>query len=160
MRSRSRGSMRCGRISALMSDGRTVGRPDGREGQTFKGESLVVRYINFVKLPHTIFALPFALLGVIVASYRQPVTWRVAILVIVAFTAARFVAMGFNRIADRRLDARNPRTQGRELPTGPDRKSTPLDSRHLAIADGLFCMKTKMDRRPFTDHFCGCCRQA
>jgi 4-hydroxybenzoate polyprenyltransferase len=101
-----------------MSDGRTVGRPDGREGQTFEGESLLVRYINLVKLPHTIFALPFALLGVIVASYRQPVTWRVALLVVVAFTAARFVAMGFNRIADRRLDARNPRTQGRELPAG------------------------------------------
>ena len=41
----------------------------GREGQTFAGESLLVRYINFVKLPHTLFALPFALLGVIVASY-------------------------------------------------------------------------------------------
>src|SRR2546425_7710038 len=108
MRKRNGGSMRCGRISALTS----------REGQTFAGESLITRYINFVKLPHTIFALPFALLGVIVASYRQPVTWRVAILVIVAFMAARFVAMGFNRIADRRLDARNPRTQGRELPTG------------------------------------------
>ena len=91
---------------------------DGREGQTFAGESLVVRYANFVKLPHTVFALPFALLGVIVASYVQPVTWRVAALVVVAFTAARFVAMGFNRIADRRLDARNPRTQGRELPAG------------------------------------------
>jgi len=34
-----------------MSDGRTVGRPDGREGQTFEGGSLVVRYVNFVKLP-------------------------------------------------------------------------------------------------------------
>ena len=89
-----------------------------REGQTFAGESLLVRYVNFVKLPHTIFALPFALLGVIVASYTQPVTRRVAILVVVAFTAARFVAMGFNRIADRRLDARNPRTQARELPAG------------------------------------------
>ena len=89
-----------------------------REGQTFGGESLLIRYINFVKLPHTVFALPFALLGVVVASYRQPVTWRTAILVVVAFTAARFVAMGFNRIADRHLDASNPRTQGRELPTG------------------------------------------
>ena len=89
-----------------------------REGQTFSGESLFVRYINFVKLPHTVFALPFALLGVVVASYRKPVTWRVALLVVIAFTAARFVAMGFNRIADRRLDARNPRTQGRELPAG------------------------------------------
>lgn len=89
-----------------------------REGQTFAGESLWLRYANFVKLPHTIFALPFALVGVIAASYREPVTWRATILVVVAFTAARFVAMGFNRIADRRLDARNPRTQGRELPTG------------------------------------------
>ena len=91
---------------------------ESREGQTFGGESLFVRYVNFVKLPHTVFALPFALLGVIVASYKQPVTWRVAVLVVVAFTAARFVAMGFNRIADRRIDARNPRTQARELPSG------------------------------------------
>jgi len=89
-----------------------------REGQTFAGESLLVRYVNFVKLPHTLFALPFALLGVIVASYRHHVTWRIVALVVVAFTAARFVAMGFNRIADRALDARNPRTQNRELPTG------------------------------------------
>lgn len=79
---------------------------------------MLVRYANFVKLPHTVFALPFALLGMVVASYEQPVTWRVVILVVVAFTAARFVAMGFNRIADRRLDARNPRTRARELPSG------------------------------------------
>lgn len=89
-----------------------------QEGQTFAGESLLVRYVNLVRLPHTIFALPFALLGVIVASYRQPVTWRVVLLVVIAFTAARFVAMGFNRIADRSIDARNPRTQVRELPSG------------------------------------------
>lgn len=90
---------------------------DRREGQTFAGQSLLVRYANFVKLPHTVFALPFALLGMVVASYEQPVTWRVVILVVVGFTAARFVAMGFNRIADRRIDARNPRTRGRELPS-------------------------------------------
>lgn len=99
-------------------DGRSDRRTVGREGQTFEGESLFVRYVNFVKLPHTVFALPFALLGVIVASYEKPVTWGIAILVVVAFTAARFVAMGFNRIADRRLDAKNPRTRGRELPSG------------------------------------------
>ena len=91
---------------------------EAREGQTFAGESLLVRYVNFVKLPHTLFALPFALLGVIVASYGHPVTWRTVALVVVAFTAARFVAMGFNRIADRALDAKNPRTSNRELPTG------------------------------------------
>ena len=88
------------------------------EGQTFAGEALLVRYVNFVKLPHTIFALPFALVGVIIASYRHPVTWAMLGWVVLAFTAARFAAMGFNRIVDREYDARNPRTQMRELPRG------------------------------------------
>src|SRR5437016_11851618 len=89
-----------------------------REGQTFAGESLLVRYINFVRLPHTVFALPFALLGVVAASFRYPVTVQQLATVVVAFTAARFVAMGFNRIADKELDAKNPRTRTRELPAG------------------------------------------
>src|SRR5947199_8862281 len=89
-----------------------------REGQTLAGESLLTRYVNFVKLPHTVFALPFALLGLLVASRQQAITWRTLGLVILAFTSARFVALGFNRIADRELDARNPRTRARELPTG------------------------------------------
>jgi len=88
------------------------------EGQLLRGQSLAVRYINFVKLPHTLFALPFALLGVLAASLRVPVTLRTVGLVVLAFTAARWVAMGFNRIADREFDARNPRTQARELPSG------------------------------------------
>ncbi|HSB53876.1 MAG TPA: UbiA-like polyprenyltransferase [Gemmatimonadales bacterium] len=88
------------------------------EGQTFAGESLLVRYVNFVKLPHTLFALPFALLGVLQASREASVTWRIVALVVVAFSAARWVAMGFNRIADREFDARNPRTRARELPRG------------------------------------------
>jgi 4-hydroxybenzoate polyprenyltransferase len=89
-----------------------------REGQTLRGGSLLVRLFNFVKLPHTLFALPFALLGVLAASLRYPVTWRTIGLVIVAFSGARWVAMGFNRIADREFDARNPRTRNRELPRG------------------------------------------
>src|SRR2546427_971555 len=93
-------------------------RPSGREGQTFVGESLLVRFANFVRLPHTVFALPFALLGVIVASREQAVTPRVLGLAVLAFTCARFVALGFNRIADRELDARNPRPRKRELPSG------------------------------------------
>jgi 4-hydroxybenzoate polyprenyltransferase len=93
--------------------------PDSRrEGQTFTGQSLVVRLVNFVKLPHTLFALPFALLGVLAASLHYPVTWRAVGLVVLAFSGARWVAMGFNRIADREFDAKNPRTQGRELPRG------------------------------------------
>jgi 4-hydroxybenzoate polyprenyltransferase len=88
------------------------------ESQTFAGDSLLVRYVNFVKLPHTVFALPFALLGVLVASRVTALTWRTLGLVVLAFTCARFVALGFNRIADRELDARNPRTRARELPSG------------------------------------------
>ncbi len=91
---------------------------EAREGQRLIGESLLIRYANFVRLPHTLFALPFALLGVVAASYAYPVAWRTLGLVVVAFTAARFVALGFNRIADRDLDARNPRTRDRELPAG------------------------------------------
>ena len=88
------------------------------EGQTFAGDSLLVRYANFVKLPHTLFALPFALLGVLAAAPTSAVTIRTVALVVLAFSAARWAAMGFNRIADRAFDARNPRTAGRELPRG------------------------------------------
>jgi 4-hydroxybenzoate polyprenyltransferase len=89
-----------------------------REGQTLAGASLIVRYVNFVRLPHTLFALPFALLGVLEASFAKGVTARTIALVVVAFSAARWVAMGFNRIVDRHFDARNPRTANRELPSG------------------------------------------
>jgi 4-hydroxybenzoate polyprenyltransferase len=93
-------------------------RSAAAEGQTLAGESLLVRYVNFVKLPHTLFALPFALLGVLAASMSSPVTPRAIVLVVIAFSAARWAAMGFNRIADRAFDARNPRTMARELPRG------------------------------------------
>jgi 4-hydroxybenzoate polyprenyltransferase len=89
-----------------------------REGQTFAGKSLLVRYVNFVKLPHTLFALPFALLGVLAAARVERVTLRTVMLVVLAFSAARWAAMGFNRVADRRFDAANPRTRNRELPRG------------------------------------------
>lgn len=88
------------------------------EGQTFGGESLLARYASFVKLPHTIFALPFAMLGVLEASLEAGVRWATVVVVVVAFSAARWVAMGFNRIVDRAFDARNPRTRERELPRG------------------------------------------
>src|SRR4029078_7558850 len=89
-----------------------------KEGQTFRGASGLVRYVNLVKLPHTVFALPFALVGVTLASYVAPVTvWKV-FWVVIAFTAARFAAMGFNRIVDRDVDALNPRTRSREIPSG------------------------------------------
>lgn len=88
------------------------------DGQILPGRSLLVRYFNFVKLPHTLFALPFALLGVLAASFRYPVSWRSVALVVVAFSAARWTALGFNMISDRRLDAENPRNRNRDLPRG------------------------------------------
>jgi 4-hydroxybenzoate polyprenyltransferase len=79
---------------------------------------MLLRHANLVRLPHTIFALPFALVGVVLASYVAPITVGDVIWVVVAFTSARFAAMGFNRIADREIDARNPRTSSREIPSG------------------------------------------
>ena len=80
--------------------------------------SFVKKWGSFVRFPHTVFALPFALLGVLAASRVVPLTLRTVALVVVAFSAARFAAMGFNRIADRMYDARNPRTAQREIPRG------------------------------------------
>ena len=77
-----------------------------------------MRYLNFVKLPHTLFALPFALVGVVAGSLVAPIHWTTVGLVVLAFTSARWVALGFNMVADRRFDALNPRTRLRELPRG------------------------------------------
>lgn len=79
---------------------------------------MLFRHANLVRLPHTIFALPFALVGVVLASYVAPITVGAVVWVVVAFTTARFAAMGFNRIVDREIDARNPRTRTREIPSG------------------------------------------
>ncbi len=89
-----------------------------REGQTFRGKGALLRHVNLVRLPHTVFALPFALVGVVLASYEAPITISEVIWVVVAFTTARFAAMAFNRIVDREIDARNPRTRMREIPSG------------------------------------------
>jgi 4-hydroxybenzoate polyprenyltransferase len=90
----------------------------GREGQTFVGEGRIARWMSFVKLPHTVFALPFALVGVTIASLEWEITWAMLGWVVLAFTAARWVAMAVNRIVDREFDRRNPRTVQREIPRG------------------------------------------
>lgn len=89
-----------------------------RDGQLLSGQSLPVRLANFVKLPHTVFAMPFSLVGVLFASVVAPVTPAIVGWVLVAFTSARFAAMAFNRLVDRDVDALNPRTAMRELPAG------------------------------------------
>lgn len=70
-----------------------------------------------IKFEHTLFALPFALLGAILAAEGLP-TFRQTFWIIAAMVGARSAAMTFNRIADKDLDAKNPRTANRELPSG------------------------------------------
>ncbi len=88
----------------------------GVDGQVLSGGGRLASYANFVKVAHTVFSLPFAFVGVAAASLVHAVTIRTLLLVVAAFGSARFAAMGFNRLADRKLDALNPRTAGRELP--------------------------------------------
>lgn len=106
------------------------------EGQHIHGRGRLVDYSNLVKLPHTVFALPFALVGATLASYRYPVRWTDLLLILVAFTSARFAAMGFNRVVDRAIDARNPRTRMREIPAG--KLTVRQASAAVAVASGLF----------------------
>ena len=73
--------------------------------------------LELVKFSHTVFALPFALGAMLVAARGLPET-RVLGWILVAMIGARTAAMGFNRIVDRDIDARNPRTQNREIPAG------------------------------------------
>lgn len=74
-------------------------------------------FLELIKFEHTLFALPFAYLGMILAADGWP-GWRAALWITVAMAAARTLAMGFNRLADRELDAHNPRTARRPLITG------------------------------------------
>jgi 4-hydroxybenzoate polyprenyltransferase len=84
------------------------------------GSTVVGRYAKLVALPHTIFALPFAVGAAAIAWRHGAVPFSLARLglIIVAVAAARTAAMAFNRVADRRFDAANPRTAARELPSG------------------------------------------
>jgi 4-hydroxybenzoate polyprenyltransferase len=70
-----------------------------------------------IKIEHTLFALPFAFLGAVLAANGFPALWQI-IWIIVAMVGARSAAMAFNRIADRTYDAKNPRTASRALPAG------------------------------------------
>src|SRR5512133_393724 len=80
-------------------------------------------FLELIKFEHTIFALPFAYLGMLLAAGGWP-TFYQFFWITVAMAAARTVAMGFNRIADRWIDARNPRTANRPLVTGAISMST------------------------------------
>jgi 4-hydroxybenzoate polyprenyltransferase len=74
-------------------------------------------YGRMIRFSHSVFALPFALSSAVIAA-GSGISWRQVAWILVAMVGARSAAMGFNRLADQRLDARNPRTAGRELPRG------------------------------------------
>jgi 4-hydroxybenzoate polyprenyltransferase len=75
------------------------------------------KYFNFVKIEHTLFTLPLIYSGVILGLNGSPEP-SLLLLVLLAATGARTAAFALNRIVDRKIDARNPRTAGRELPSG------------------------------------------
>ena len=75
-------------------------------------------YASFVRISHSVFALPFALAGVLLAAQHTALKWTTVGWILVAMVAARSAAMGFNRLVDARMDALNPRTANRELPRG------------------------------------------
>ena len=93
-------------------------------------------YLSFVRFGHSVFALPFALSGALLASRRSPIGWVQVVWMIVAMVAARSAAMGFNRLVDARFDALNPRTSMRELPRGAmsNREATLF----VVVSSGMF----------------------
>jgi len=78
------------------------------------------KYFSLVKFSHTVFALPFALVGFFLAIQRYELVdfWRLFGLVLLCMVLARSAAMAFNRYLDRDIDSKNPRTQTREIPAG------------------------------------------
>src|SRR5262245_28590701 len=70
-----------------------------------------------IKIEHTLFALPFAFLGAVLAAKGLPSAWQI-LWIVVAMVGARSAAMAFNRIVDRTFDAKNPRTASRAIPAG------------------------------------------
>jgi 4-hydroxybenzoate polyprenyltransferase len=75
-------------------------------------------YFSFVRFSHSVFALPFALAGALLASRHAAITAGTLGWILAAMVSARSAAMGFNRLVDARMDALNPRTSNRELPRG------------------------------------------
>jgi 4-hydroxybenzoate polyprenyltransferase len=96
----------------------------------------VLTYVSFVRFSHSVFALPFALTGALLAWREQPFSWRQVLWIVVCMVSARSAAMGFNRLVDARFDAMNPRTSMRELPRGA--LSTAEAALFVAISSVVF----------------------
>jgi 4-hydroxybenzoate polyprenyltransferase len=99
------------------------------------------KYLSLVKFAHTIFALPFAFLGFVLAVNSEPGEWsmRKLILVVLCMVFARSAAMAFNRLIDREIDAKNQRTASREIPAG---EVTPTAARIFVILNAILFIVT------------------
>src|ERR1700746_2445757 len=83
-------------------------------------KSRILTVLEMIKFEHSVFALPFALVGALLAARAEGslLTWRQFLWIVVAMVGARSAAMTMNRIADVEYDRRNPRTANRALPAG------------------------------------------
>jgi 4-hydroxybenzoate polyprenyltransferase len=97
----------------------------------------MVAFLRMIRFSHTVFALPFALTGMLLPRRGLP-EGRTVGWILVAMVGARTAAMAFNRIADHRLDARNPRTAGRALPAGTLSRGFVAGGLALSVALFLF----------------------
>jgi 4-hydroxybenzoate polyprenyltransferase len=102
----------------------------------------VKNYFSLVKFSHTVFAMPFALIGfaLAVATTDNVFSLKLLLLVMLCMIFARNAAMGFNRLADNRFDALNPRTKNREIPTG--KISTKAAASFIIVNAALFIITT------------------
>ena len=101
-----------------------------------KSKGRILNYLSLVKFSHTVFAMPFALIGYFYAVKHEGFgfSWQSFLLVILCMVFARTAAMAFNRYADREIDLNNPRTALREIPAGIIRPKSAL---HLVILSSL-----------------------
>ncbi len=102
-------------------------------------------YASFIKIEHTLFSLPLLYSGAFLAADGVP-SWKVLLLVLTAGTGARTAAFGLNRIIDRELDKRNPRTASRELPAG---KMSISEARLVTLAGALVYLISAFWLSPF-----------
>ena len=101
-------------------------------------------FLEAIKFEHTVFALPFAYVAMVLAAGGWP-GWRVAIWVTLAMVGGRTLAMSTNRLVDRAIDARNPRTAGRHLPRGLLR---PVEVGAMAVASALLLLVSAWQLNP------------
>src|SRR5918994_1558656 len=113
-----------------------VRRRESRHGGATSLMNRLSTYLSFVRFSHSVFALPFALTGALLAWRDHPFSWSQVAWIIVCMVSARSAAMGFNRLVDAHHDALNPRTAMRELPRGLMTRTEA--GAFVAVSSGVF----------------------